>query len=98
METTQLVDKIWKFCDTLRDDGVTYGDYLEQITYLLFLKMADEYLSAKESKDYNIPKGCEWSILKKCDVSVISYEYQNILDTLANTGGMIKKNFHQCSK
>lgn len=38
METTQLVDKIWKFCDTLRDDGVTYGDYLEQITYLLFLK------------------------------------------------------------
>lgn len=93
METTQLVDKIWKFCDTLRDDGVTYGDYLEQITYLLFLKMADEYSSAKESKNYNIPKGCEWSILKKYDVSVISYEYQNILDTLANTGGMIKKIF-----
>lgn len=93
METTQLVDKIWKFCDTLRDDGVTYGDYLEQITYLLFLKMADEYSSAKESKPYNIPKGCEWTVLKNYDVSVISYEYQNILDTLANSGGMIKKIF-----
>ena len=93
METNQLVDKIWRFCDTLRDDGVTYGDYLEQITYLLFLKMADEYSSGKESKNYNIPKGCEWSILKKYDVSVISYEYQNILDALANTGGMIKKIF-----
>lgn len=53
--------------------------------------MADEYSYAKESKNYNIPKGCEWSILKKYDVSVISYEYQNILDTLANTGGMIKR-------
>lgn len=56
METTQLVDKIWKFCDTLRDDGVTYGDYLEQITYLLFLKMADEYSSAKESKKLQYSK------------------------------------------
>lgn len=93
METNQLVDKIWKFCDTLRDDGVTYGDYLEQITYLLFLKMAEEYSSAKESKNYNIPVGCEWKALKEHDVSVISYEYQNVLDTLASTGGMIKKIF-----
>lgn len=93
METNQLVEKIWKFCDTLRDDGVTYGDYLEQITYLLFLKMADEYSSAKESKNYNIPKGCEWRALKERDVSVISYEYQNALDTLASSGGMIKKIF-----
>ncbi|WP_455607420.1 type I restriction-modification system subunit M [Bacteroides sp.] len=93
METNQLVDKIWKFCDTLRDDGVTYGDYLEQITYLLFLKMADEYSTARESQNYNIPKGCEWSILKNHDVNVISYEYQNALDILANSGGMIKKIF-----
>ena len=93
MKTNQLVDKIWKFCDTLRDDGVTYGDYLEQITYLLFLKMADEYSVAKDFKNYNIPKACEWSILKNHDVSIISYEYQNALDILANSGGMIKKIF-----
>ncbi|NOT60055.1 MAG: hypothetical protein HOP19_07495 [Acidobacteria bacterium] len=43
METTNtnsLVSKVWSFCHTLRDDGVSYGDYLEQLTYLLFLKMA----------------------------------------------------------
>ena len=38
-----IVSKVWSFCNTLRDDGVGYGDYLEQLTYLLFLKMADEY-------------------------------------------------------
>ncbi|KAA6321760.1 putative type I restriction enzymeP M protein [termite gut metagenome] len=93
MGTNQLVDKIWKFCDTLRDDGVTYGDYLEQITYLLFLKMADEYSSAQESKNYNIPNDCNWKTLKGYDVSTILHEYQKILNTLADSGGMIKKIF-----
>jgi type I restriction enzyme M protein len=37
-----IVQKVWSLCNTLRDDGVGYGDYLEQLTYLLFLKMADE--------------------------------------------------------
>ena len=41
--TASIVSKVWSFCHTLRDDGVSYGDYLEQLTYLLFLKMADEY-------------------------------------------------------
>ena len=41
--TSSIVSKVWAFCNTLRDDGVGYGDYLEQLTYLLFLKMADEY-------------------------------------------------------
>ena len=40
--TSGIVSKVWAFCQTLRDDGVGYGDYLEQLTYLLFLKMADE--------------------------------------------------------
>ncbi|WP_424283461.1 type I restriction-modification system subunit M N-terminal domain-containing protein [Ectopseudomonas oleovorans] len=43
MNTNTLVHKIWNFCNTLRDDGVGYGDYLEQLTYLLFLKLAHEY-------------------------------------------------------
>lgn len=38
--TASIVAKIWSYCNTLRDDGVGYGDYLEQLTYLLFLKMA----------------------------------------------------------
>ena len=43
MNTAPIVSKVWSFCTTLRDDGVSYGDYLEQLTYLIFLKMADEY-------------------------------------------------------
>ena len=39
--TSCIVSKVWVFCNTLRDEGVGYGDYLEQLTYLLFLKMAD---------------------------------------------------------
>ena len=40
MNSSTLVQKVWSFCHTLRDDGVGYGDYLEQLTYLLFLKLA----------------------------------------------------------
>jgi len=43
MNTAPIISKVWSFCTTLRDDGVSYGDYLEQLTYLIFLKMADEY-------------------------------------------------------
>ena len=39
---TDIVQKLWGFCHTLRHDGIDYGDYIEQLTYLLFLKMADE--------------------------------------------------------
>ena len=38
----QLVQKLWNYCNILRDDGLSYGDYVEQLTFLLFLKMADE--------------------------------------------------------
>ena len=37
-----IVQRLWNYCNVLRDDGVSYGDYVEQLTYLLFLKMADE--------------------------------------------------------
>jgi len=43
MTTDSIISKVWSFCTTLRDDGVGYGDYLGQLTYLIFLKMADEY-------------------------------------------------------
>ncbi|MBN8283782.1 type I restriction-modification system subunit M N-terminal domain-containing protein [Zoogloea sp.] len=44
MNTFSLIQKVWNFCHTLRDDGVGYGDGLEQLTYLLFLKLAPEYV------------------------------------------------------
>ena len=42
-ESTTIVQRLWNYCNVLRDDGVSYGDYVEQLTYLLFLKMADEH-------------------------------------------------------
>ena len=64
MNTSSLVQKVWNFCHTLRDDGVGYGDYLEQLTYLLFLKLAHEYSQPPYSRDTHIPKGCDWASLK----------------------------------
>ena len=49
---TALVQKLWNYCNILRDDGLSYGDYVEQLTFLLFLKMADE-----QSKPPLIPEG-----------------------------------------
>lgn len=54
---SDVVQKLWGFCHTLRHEGIDYGDYIEQITYLLFLKMADE-------KGLALPTGCDWNALK----------------------------------
>lgn len=59
-----IVSKVWSFCNTLRDDGVGYGDYLEQLTYLLFLKMANEYtkpLSGASLRQWR------WALCVTCD-------------------------------
>lgn len=64
MSTAPIVSKVWSFCNTLRDDGVGYGDYLEQLTYLIFLKMADEYAKPPYSRDVGIPGKYSWPILK----------------------------------
>ena len=57
MSTAPIISKVWSFCDVLRDDGVGYGDYLEQLTYLLFLKMADEYSKPPYNRNTGIPCG-----------------------------------------
>ena len=54
---TDVVQRLWGFCHTLRHEGVDYGDYIEQITYLLFLKMAEE-------REVELPQGCEWEGLR----------------------------------
>ena len=55
--TASIVSRVWSFCTTLRDDGVGYGDYLEQLTYLIFLKMADEYSRPPYNRQIGIPAG-----------------------------------------
>ncbi|MEK0326070.1 MAG: type I restriction-modification system subunit M N-terminal domain-containing protein [Nitrosopumilus sp.] len=64
MNTASIVSKVWSFCTTLRDDGVGYGDYLEQLTYLIFLKMADEYSKPPYNRDVGIPAEYNWQTLK----------------------------------
>ena len=49
-QTSSIISKVWGMCGPLRDDGVSYGDYLEQLTYLIFLKMSDEYSRPPLSK------------------------------------------------
>lgn len=93
MSSANLVAKIWSFCDTLRDDGVSYVDYLEQITYLLFLKMADEYSRLPNGTEYNIPESCNWESIRNKDLKGLTIHYVESLETLASSGGMLSKIF-----
>ena len=54
-DSSTIVQKLWNYCNVLRDDGVSYGDYVEQLTYLLFLKMADEQTKPPYSRASIIP-------------------------------------------
>ena len=62
-QTSNIVSKVWGMCGPLRDDGVSYGDYLEQITYLIFLKMANEYSKPPYKIDGGIPERFSWAVL-----------------------------------
>src|SRR3954453_2497848 len=79
---TDIVQKLWGFCHTLRHDGIDYGDYIEQITFLLFLKMADE-------KGVVIPKGCDWPTLRDKSGSALTDHYTDTLRKLSKTPGIL---------
>ncbi len=64
MNASSLIQKVWNFCHTLKDDGVGYGDYLEQLTYLLFLKMAHEYAQEPYNRNTGIPTEYDWEALR----------------------------------
>lgn len=79
-QSSQLVQKLWNYCSILRDDGLSYGDYVEQLTFLLFLKMADEQSKPPFSKPSPIPKEFDWqSLLKRSDLGdfVACYQPEN---------------------
>lgn len=79
---TDVVSKIWGFCHTLRHDGIDYGDYIEQITYLLFLKMADE-------KGLDLPGGTDWAYLRKQSGTELLEDYQDALRVLGKEPGIL---------
>ena len=89
MNTSTLIQKVWNFCHTLRDDGVGYGDYLEQLTYLLFLKMAHEYAQPPHSRDTHIPKSCDWTTLRSKSGEPLEAQYLKVLHKLGDEPGML---------
>ena len=96
-QSSSIVSKVWGMCNPLRDDGVSYGDYLEQLTYLIFLKMSDEYSKPPYRKDTGIPKGYTWSDMNTLKGAELEEQYKNTLETLATKGGILGQIFSQAS-
>ena len=84
-----LVQKLWNYCNILRDDGLSYGDYVEQLTFLLFLKMADEQTKPPFNKPSPIPKGKDWPALLAKDGDALEIHYRHTLEDLGKRPGML---------
>jgi type I restriction enzyme M protein len=94
MTTATIVQRVWNYCNTLRDDGVSYGDYVEQLTYLLFLKMADEYSKPPYNRKISIPKDLNWESLRVINGGAeLEAHYIKILNELGKEKGMIGEIF-----
>lgn len=93
MTTAPIVQKVWSLCTILRDDGVGYGDYLEQLTYLIFLKMADEYARPPHSRDIGIPEEFGWQSLRKRRGADLEAHYVELLRKLGARPGMLGQIF-----
>lgn len=85
---TDVVNKLWGFCHTLRHDGIDYGDYIEQLTYLLFLKMADE-------RNVPLPHSYDWTALREKSGAALMEQFSDTLSTLQKSDGIIGDIFSQ---
>jgi type I restriction enzyme M protein len=83
--------KIWSMATHLMNEGVSNSDYLEQLTYLLFLKMADEYSRPPHNRNIGIQNSCSWDSLKTKSGTELSNHYKFILDTLACQSGTLQQ-------
>lgn len=79
---SDIVQKLWGFCHTLRHDGINHSYYIEQITYLLFLKMADE-------RRVELPKGCGWAVLRDGSGTELRDSFTDMLRTLGKQTGLL---------
>jgi type I restriction enzyme M protein len=91
--TSSIISKVWSFADVLRDDGLGYGDYLEQLTYLLFLKMADEFSQPPYNRKNNIPGKYDWQSLKDKRGTDLENHYITMLRELGKQKGILGQIF-----
>jgi len=90
---SSIISKIWSFAHVLRDDGVGYGDYLEQLTYLLFLKMVDEFARPPYNRKIAVPEGYDWESLKSKRGAELEAHYAKTLRELSNAKGTLGQIF-----
>jgi len=88
-ESATIVQRLWNYCNVLRDDGVSYGDYVEQLTYLLFLKMADEQTKPPFNKPSIIPADYDWPSLTSKDGNELEIHYRRSLEELGKESGSL---------
>ena len=93
MSTQDLVAKLWNLCNLLRDDGVTYHEYINELTFLIFLKMAQETETEVDSKsgEERLPKGYRWEDLERYNAASRLEEYKKLLIHLGSHGSKITK-------
>ena len=89
MNSATIVQKLWNYCNVLRDDGMSYGDYVEQLTYLLFLKMADERSQPPWNQPSPIAPGFDWPSLLARDGDALFDHYRHTLEKLGAERGTI---------
>jgi type I restriction enzyme M protein len=87
--SSQIVQKLWSYCHVLRDDGLSYGDYAEQLTFLLFLKMAHERSLPPWNQKSPIPAEVAWPALLAKDGDALEAHYRRTLDGLGKQKGML---------
>ena len=96
-QSATIVSKVWSLCNPLRDDGVSYGDYLEQLTYLIFLKMSDEYAKPPYKKQTGIPAGYTWADMSSLRGAELEAQYKATLEKLSEQSGLLGKIFKQAT-
>jgi type I restriction enzyme M protein len=88
-DSQYIVQKLWNYCNILRDDGMSYGDYVEQLTYLLFLKMVHEQALMHPEEPPRIPPELSWQSLLPLDGDDLETHYRHILTELGRRQGML---------
>lgn len=92
---SDVVNKLWGFCHTLRHDGIDYGDYIEQLTYLLFLKMADErdidlkHTTWRNEKGQTVTTDCSWPALASRSGTGLLEYFSDVLRALSRQSGLL---------